>query len=893
MFLKKIEFLRDSGFVDEKWYAKRYPDVKRSGLDPVLHYVKYGEPWGRQPSPFFDPAYYLKKYPDVRQQASGPLLHYLMHGMREGRKPAPRVSERTVQATRQQSRRAKKKQDQRIKDIVARIYDLEFSRIAVPELEAIACDEMGYPRQLALWELGVWYAAQPGEEMLEKARVALAAYIDSTKDEALQARARRLLSQVHANAGRPAQALTVLAEVPPSLRDDDWTLARINAQPDMTARLGVVNALYAEHGLEPVSLTSAAHTQGFYERLSAHAEPSRASTARVSVIIPVYNAARTLPTALESLLAQSHRDLEILVSDDASTDETVAVAEGYAARDARIKVLRNPVNQGPYAARNHALNHCTGDYVTTHDADDWSHPRKIELQAAQLDANPEVIANLSRQIRLEEDGRIYLRPKSRTFVLMNLSSLMFRRAPVTEALGYWDKVRFAADSEFLARLRVAFGVEAVVTLDGAPLCFQRQVPGSLTSDSAFGYLGFKTGARKEYDEAAAYARRQASTLRYAADSETDGDRFPRPAPMLPDKGVSRTHFDVIIASDFRLPGGTSHSNIEEIKAQRYFGLRTGLLNLPRYDLNPGRKINENIRRLVDGELVSFVVQGETVTCDHLVIRHPPVVQRLQDRIPNVQAKRISVIVNQPPKREYSETGETLYDIPTCHRHIVETFGEGARWYPIGPLVRESLFEHHPQELADIDLAEEDWVNIINVAEWQRPAHTPGGLPIKIGRHSRDQYVKWPESPEVLRTLYPDDDRYQIHVLGGASAPTTVLGQLPANWVVHEFGSIQPAEFLKDVDFYVYYTHSDWIEAFGRVMFEAMAVGVPVIIDPKYRPLFQDAAIYAAPEAVQDTIERLHADPEAYRRQVERSTQFVIDAFGYEAHRERLGVGQTV
>lgn len=884
MYLKTIEFVRSSGFFDENWYTKRYPDVEKSGLEPALHYLKYGEKWGRRPSRFFDPVFYLQTYPDVQASDTGPLLHYLMHGMRESRRPARKVSARSVEAARQQSRRSKKKQAQRIKDIVARIYDLEFSNVAVPELEAIVRDEIGTSRQLALWELGLWYSAQSTSASLSKAAAFLEAFIDSTRDEASQALARKLLSQVHAKSDRPMQALAVLAEVPASLRDDDWRLCHINAEPDLPARLAVVNELYQSHGLEPIHL-SGNETAGFYERVQARASTSSPSSSLVSIIIPAYNAAQTLPTAIESLLAQSHRELEIIVSDDASTDDTVQVAERYAAKDSRIRVLQSEINQGPYAARNHALDHCAGDYVTTHDADDWSHPRKLEIQVAHLDANPQIVANCSRQIRLEEDGRIYLRPKSRTFVLMNLSSLMFRRQPVIERLGYWDKVRFAADSEFLARMREAFGREAVETLDGAPLCFQRQAEGSLTADSAFGYLGFKTGARKEYDESAAYARKQSHSLRYGA--EGAAKHFARPSPMLPDKGVSRTHYDVIIASDFRLPGGTSHSNIEEIKAQRYFGLRTGLLNLPRYDLNPGRKINESIRDLVDGESVSFVVQGESVSCDHLVIRHPPVVQHLQDRIPQVSAKRVSVIVNQPPKREYSETGATLYDIPTCHRNIVKAFGVEASWHPIGPLVRASLFDHHADELANITLGDEDWVNIINVAEWQRAPHTPGDGPIRIGRHSRDQYVKWPESAEVLRELYPADERFSIHVLGGAKAPAEVLGHLPDNWVVHEFGSVHPAEFLKDLDFYVYYTHSDWIEAFGRVMFEAMAVGVPVIIDPKYKPLFKEAAIYAQPHEVKAITERLHNDPDAYTEQVRIAREFVSATFGYTAHQKRV------
>src|SRR5699024_4707401 len=134
-----------------------------------------------------------------------------------------------------------------------------------------------------------------------------------------------------------------------------------------------------------------------------------------------------------------------------------------------------------------------------------------------------------------------------------------------------------------------------------------------------------------------------------------------------------------------------------------------------------------------------------------------------------------------------------------------------------------------------------WINIIDVDEWRRPSR-PENQVIKIGRHSRDQYVKWPVSKEALLSVYPNDPAYEIHVLGGASVPEKLLGTLPENWHVQQFGEIHPRDFLRDVDVFIYYTHPELVEAFGRVIFEAMAVGVPVIIPPNYETLFYEAAI---------------------------------------------------
>uniref|UniRef100_UPI000B19B230 glycosyltransferase n=1 Tax=Bacillus sp. JCM 19034 TaxID=1481928 RepID=UPI000B19B230 len=159
--------------------------------------------------------------------------------------------------------------------------------------------------------------------------------------------------------------------------------------------------------------------------------------------------------------------------------------------------------------------------------------------------------------------------------------------------------------------------------------------------------------------------------------------------------------------------------------------------------------------------------------------------------------------------------------------------------------------------------------------------------IRIGRHSRDQYVKWPSDREELLKVYPDHGPYEVHVLGGAKAPKEVLGEIPSNWTIYEFGSMAPKNFLKELDVFIYYTHPDWVEAFGRVIFEAMAVGVPVIIPPSYEPLFKEAAIYAKPEEVQAKVKQLMEDKSLYQKQVDLALTYVDEQFGYRQHSERL------
>lgn len=99
----------------------------------------------------------------------------------------------------------------------------------------------------------------------------------------------------------------------------------------------------------------------------------------ISIIIPVYNAMPYLPQCLESLAAQTFTDWELLLADDASTDESGAECDRWAQRDERIHVLHLTQNGGASAARNAALSVARGEYVAFADADDVVHARYLEI----------------------------------------------------------------------------------------------------------------------------------------------------------------------------------------------------------------------------------------------------------------------------------------------------------------------------------------------------------------------------------------------------------------------------------------------------------------------------------------------------------------------------------
>ena len=122
-------------------------------------------------------------------------------------------------------------------------------------------------------------------------------------------------------------------------------------------------------------------------------------THELSVMMPVYNGAKYLATALDSVLTQTFSAFELLVMDDGSTDETPAVLASYAARDSRIRVLRRP-RQGQIATRNELLRLASSDIVACADADDICLPDRLarQLRAMSQDSRLSVLGTAMTSI---------------------------------------------------------------------------------------------------------------------------------------------------------------------------------------------------------------------------------------------------------------------------------------------------------------------------------------------------------------------------------------------------------------------------------------------------------------------------------------------------------------
>ncbi|MEY4586399.1 MAG: hypothetical protein RIT05_817 [Bacteroidota bacterium] len=108
------------------------------------------------------------------------------------------------------------------------------------------------------------------------------------------------------------------------------------------------------------------------------------TTSLVSVVLPSFNAEATISRSIDAILAQQYKNIELLIVDDGSLDQTKVIVKGLALRDSRIRFISSKKNRGVTRARNIAIRLAKGQYIAFCDADDWWVPEKLALQVSLL-----------------------------------------------------------------------------------------------------------------------------------------------------------------------------------------------------------------------------------------------------------------------------------------------------------------------------------------------------------------------------------------------------------------------------------------------------------------------------------------------------------------------------
>ena len=618
---KKV--LQHSLLFDADYYRSSYlKSAKLARLDPLKHYLTEGAQQLFNPGPEFDTAWYLSQKPDVRQSGVNPLYHFIQFGEVEGRSPVPEVHE----------------PDGFSSPVVCnqKLWG-GFSHLVLPRLEAFraASNRKAYRIQ-SLWYLANWYYVHGQIALALELLVYLEELQGRLTKRVLVAKCKCFLVL-----GLPEKIVGIaFDEKARPILGKEVAYLEINSlgvEGDVfeSRWLEKVNALYESCGLAgihkadqqlPLSLFNLAPAEEF----TPHSIQTGDKNAKVSVIVPAYNSAETIAIALNSLVSQTWSNMEILVIDDASTDGTREVIESFAQQYPHIVYLRNPKNLGAYPTRNQGYQKATGDFITVHDADDWSHPQKIEIQVEALLADSSLIATLSNWVRVN-DNLAFVGPwmLCEDFLEKNHSSALIRRSAI-EGIGPWDDVNVAGDTEFLWRLEKAFGCDSTLTVKPqVPLSFALTLDSSLTQNQTTHVKTIFYGLRRLYREAAAWWH----------DAQIEGQLYLDPAQRkfpcpLGNSRYGEREFDVLVAGDF------STANLAVDELVNYVrdltqNSRAVLFHWPDYRSLGDAPIDAQVFEFCKGYGVTFTHAGNRVGAAKLVLVDGELAQWAPDNPPQV------------------------------------------------------------------------------------------------------------------------------------------------------------------------------------------------------------------------------------------------------------------
>ncbi len=184
----------------------------------------------------------------------------------------------------------------------------------------------------------------------------------------------------------------------------------------------------------------------------------------ISVVMPVYNAERYVAEAVESILAQTFRDLELLVFDDGSTDRSLEILQTYADRDDRVRVFAKP-HRGYVPWLNEGLRIARGEFIARMDADDVSFPQRFARQVEYLRRQPDCVAIGCDLLMIDPDGdplckvthdveheAIEADLLNGEFDVISHPTCMMRRSALVAVGGYRDKYETVEDFDLWLRL---------------------------------------------------------------------------------------------------------------------------------------------------------------------------------------------------------------------------------------------------------------------------------------------------------------------------------------------------------------------------------------------------------------------------------------------------------
>ena len=640
------------------------------------------------------------------------------------------------------------------------------------------------------------------------------------------------------------------------------------------------NRRFVHVGLLPIALTDG--PESAFDRLVTEVPDElvvdQPDAPRVTVIMSTYKPDQSFRTAVASLVAQTWRNLEILVVDDCSPPEFDALLESVTSTDPRIRLLRMPVNGGTYKIRNHAIAQSTGSFVTFQDSDDWAHPERIARQIAPLLDPIGVLVTHARGLRVHDDLSVL--KVGYSSIRRAAASTMFRKDAVIPVMGGFDETRKAADTEFCERLEAVFGHEASLDLDDV-LMLTQLTEGSLSRDEF--QFGWTHASRIVYRDAYTYWHREIIAGRQTPMLEPGGPRrFPAPERFLTGREPELERCAVVWISDWRSGFGRYSGASAQVEAVATAGLSTMVAHATavRHADRDRLHMDDEVMRLQADGLTRFAIWAEPLHARVLIVTDPELLAltRPPESI-GMSADRMVVVAGHPPMAPHGRS--LTYDPASVERNAERMFGAEPEWLPAHRDIADELRVHG----ATARILQPRQLRVVPRVR-RRPYTGPrGGSRLIVGTTALELPRRDRPSWASLRRRLPRDDAYDVRLRADPELVEAVLEhrRVPPGWLVVD-ESTPLRGFLRQLDVFVAVPSQSWGPELPWAAVAALAEGTVVVIDPEYRPQLGDAAIYASAVDVHDELKALAADPERLVEQRER---------GYAFCQEVLSEGSTV
>lgn len=632
-----------------------------------------------------------------------------------------------------------------------------------------------------------------------------------------------LLAQIMFRLGEVSE----LAALLPQLDLDDeasWTTRADLANPfhslasatsTETGWLSVINERFSE-GIAPLRLRPA-NTGSAYTRLAAE-NTGTTQGDLVSVVMSAYSPARDdLLCAVQAVLDQSWAALELLIIDDASPAGSEELLAEVAALDDRVRVIRAPQNAGTYAARNLAMSHARGRYLTFHDSDDWAHPERISTQVRALSDNPGLLATRTWTLRAYED--LTMTYVGYTPSRLNASSLLFERGPVEALIGQFDGVRKSGDMEYPLRLKAVRPGSVRDLKTPFPMAITQLRSGSLSrTDATPGwtrwdriryrdfYLHWHQGIKAGRDEARL--------------PTTSGDRpFPLPqpswAPTREAAAQEPARYEVCVVADFSRTHLDSGLGTALADFAQSINKTTAVAHVEGPDsVGPRRApLNGSLVHSLRANLVTLTDGERQDSIGTLIVTDPSLLSHWAQ--PRLRPDRVLL---------WADSRKPSGDVwRRAARLVHELWGLSPKWLASSKQTQEALARTLPGASIHSQLVAPVVPSTPSTACKPRR----DGHPWVGGHHLPDKRAFWPRDTRLVRESYPAQPGVDFHFLAGLGTATRDLGHRPPpHWLSLAQHGMSTTEFLYHLDFFCY--QGPWNMAGQIAVLQAISAGLPVI-----------------------------------------------------------------